>query len=409
MIEGRDPNETERFSLARLRSQVGRLPFFSLFAVLMLCGGLGFVLLLRSQLPSDTIEPGDAPMQQARAVEKAAVIETEANDLLAVTQLEAREINEGTPFIDGPLESPHGLRSELVGSDRERALDCLAAAAWYEAGNSAIGQKAVIQVVLNRARNAPFPRSICGVVFEGTERTTGCQFTFTCDGAMNARIPPARAWNAARERAAKALDGDVFKAVGTATHYHTDWVVPYWSRNLDKIAAVETHLFYRWRTGLGRKAAFTRRTDQSEPVIRKLAALSESHTVDDMPDTELAELDVGGMAEQAGQAGALVATPPSLARTQIIPSGTKPGRLALDALARCGEDKECVVAGYLAPPPAASMTFQQLKSSPPDFLYVQVLRDRRQKAYWNCDKFPRPDAAQCIPVGGVAGLLPKSR
>jgi hypothetical protein len=73
--------------------------------------------------------------------------------------------------------------------DRDRAIDCLAVAAWYEAGNDFDGQRSVIQVVLNRVAHPGFPKSVCGVVFQGSQRATGCQFTFTCDGSMARRHP----------------------------------------------------------------------------------------------------------------------------------------------------------------------------------------------------------------------------
>lgn len=38
--------------------------------------------------------------------------------------------------------------------------------------------------------------------------------------------------------------GYVFADVGRATHYHTDWIVPYWRYSLTKVARVGSHLFY---------------------------------------------------------------------------------------------------------------------------------------------------------------------
>ncbi|WP_313443421.1 cell wall hydrolase [Novosphingobium sp.] len=73
--------------------------------------------------------------------------------------------------------------------DRARASDCLAAASYYEAGSQAADQRAAAQVVLNRVRHAAFPATVCGVVFAGSERATGCQFTFTCDGSLARRAP----------------------------------------------------------------------------------------------------------------------------------------------------------------------------------------------------------------------------
>src|SRR3546814_17339709 len=68
-------------------------------------------------------------------------------------------------------------------------MDCLTAAIYYEAAQeSESGKRGVAQVVLNRARHPAFPSSICGVVYQGSERKTGCQFTFTFDGSL-ARKP----------------------------------------------------------------------------------------------------------------------------------------------------------------------------------------------------------------------------
>src|SRR5690606_26415715 len=119
-----------------------------------------------------------------------------------------------------------------------------------------------------------FPDAVCDVVFQGQERATGCQFTFTCDGAM-ARRPSSAAWERARGVAGGMLAGDVFSPVGHSTHYHTDWVMPYWSKSLDKVTAVDTHLVCRWRGWWGTPAAVARRMSiAAEPAIATLAGLS---------------------------------------------------------------------------------------------------------------------------------------
>jgi hypothetical protein len=134
-----------------------------------------------------------------------------------------------------------------------------------------------MQVILNRMRHSAFPHSVCGVVFQGTERTTGCQFSFTCDGAMLRRTPSPETWRRARMIAMEMLTGRVEPSVGLATHYHTDWVHPVWSGQMQKIAAVSTHLFLRWRGNFGEPRAFTTRYSGSEPLIPKMALLSAAH------------------------------------------------------------------------------------------------------------------------------------
>jgi len=146
---------------------------------------------------------------------------------------------------------------EFKGSEEDRAaaLRCLSSAIVYEAGNDAVGGASVAQVVLNRVRHAAFPGTICGVVYQGSERKTGCQFSFTCDGSLQRRESDA-VWAMARRVANGALSGMVDRTVGLATHYHTDWVYPYWSPKLRKFARVGTHLFFGWPGYWGGPGAF---------------------------------------------------------------------------------------------------------------------------------------------------------
>ena len=148
-----------------------------------------------------------------------------------------------------------------------RAQECLAQAVWYEAASeSEAGQRAVAQVVLNRVAHPSWPSSVCGVVYQGSERSTGCQFTFTCDGSL-ARRPSGASWARAQRIAADALNGSVYAPVGLATHYHTLWVNPYWAGTLDHIGTIGAHRFYRNRGAGGTAAAFTNAYAGLEPVV----------------------------------------------------------------------------------------------------------------------------------------------
>lgn len=148
-----------------------------------------------------------------------------------------------------------------------RAQECLAQAVWYEAASeSEAGQRAVAQVVLNRVAHPSWPASVCGVVYQGSERSTGCQFTFTCDGSL-ARRPSGTGWARAQRIAADALNGRVYAPVGLATHYHTLWVNPYWAGSLDHIGTIGAHRFYRNRGAGGQAGAFANAYAGLEPVV----------------------------------------------------------------------------------------------------------------------------------------------
>jgi len=144
-------------------------------------------------------------------------------------------------FGQAPL--PFGTSDDQ--DDRSRALACLTSAIVYEAGyEPAAGQAAVAEVVMNRLRHPAFPKTICGVVFQGSARRTGCQFTFTCDGSLSKTLPPTLVAQA-RAVAVAALNGELAPQLAGATHYHANSITPYWAASLVKVTAIGHHIFYR--------------------------------------------------------------------------------------------------------------------------------------------------------------------
>jgi spore germination cell wall hydrolase CwlJ-like protein len=157
---------------------------------------------------------------------------------------QARRLNALMPKAKVTIDPVKPFAIALDTRNGKEALHCLSQAAYYEAGaNGSDAEAAVAQVVLNRVRDADFPKSVCGVVYQGSERDSGCQFTFTCDGAL-ARPLDRQAWDEAQKVAARALSGYVVKTVGASTYYHADYVFPAWAPTLEKIAKVGPHIFY---------------------------------------------------------------------------------------------------------------------------------------------------------------------
>jgi hypothetical protein len=185
-----------------------------------------------------------------------------------VSPTDALAINAGIPLSTAPNPgAPPMLLRAAGGLDRLRAEDCLAQAVYYEArSESEDGQRAVAQVVLNRVRHPAFPASVCGVVYQGPQRAGGgCQFTFTCDGAL-ATPAGGPAWDRARRIAADALSGYVYAPVGAATHYHSQQVVPAWAFRLVKSAVIGAHNFYRMPGAWGEAQALRRPYGGREPA-----------------------------------------------------------------------------------------------------------------------------------------------
>ena len=227
----------------------------------------------------------------------------QANAMQAVGD-QAKILNAALPFDGGPL---HSARPFAVGGndvDQRRALLCLTQAVYYEAGFEPLdGRRAVAQVVLNRLRHPAFPKSVCGVVYQGAGGRV-CQFTFVCDGALY-RSPELGAWRQAEQIARAALNGYVEAAVGEATHYHADYVAPRWAPLLSKVARIGQHIFYRWPGGWGQPAAFNGRyigeprdplaMRPPPPSIDPSAATLAVAAVEAGPPVPRADNDVGGL------------------------------------------------------------------------------------------------------------------
>lgn len=158
------------------------------------------------------------------------------------------DANEGAVIAPRSLDD---LRSfDIAHLDRARdaaqARQCLAEAIYYEARSEGFaGQIAVAEVVLNRVRHRAYPNTVCDVVYQGSERSTGCQFTFTCDGSME-RAPIGRSWAQSQRVAEHAMMGFAQPVTRRATHYHTTAVDPYWNDSLVLTRQIGTHIFYRF-------------------------------------------------------------------------------------------------------------------------------------------------------------------
>ena len=186
------------------------------------------------------------------------------------------------------------------GNEQEEA-DCLAEAVYYEArSEDAIGQRAVAEVVMNRVRDPRFPKTVCAVVYQGHYRETGCQFTFTCDGSLLHK-PRGEAWDRAKAVAMNVMLGLSKPVTNKATHYHTDYVNPYWKAGMVETKVIGTHIFYR----------FPKTT--AEWTTARIALEAQEMNDQTVPDP--AFLTVGG--EEPLDAEAPIAISPSVSLTPV--------------------------------------------------------------------------------------------
>lgn len=297
---------------------IGQRPLFFLLSLLLAIAVITWATHDRwsgpilSLLDADSaILPEAAAMSAERTAEQKMLIEATQGELAeaVVTGENAKVANEALPFSDQivPVARPFRL-ADIAAKEVARAEICLTQAIYYEAGFEPLGGKrAVAQVVLNRVRHPAFPSSVCGVIYQGHQARV-CQFSFTCDGALF-RKPQKAAWAVSRSVAEAALAGFVEASVGTATHYHADYVSPYWAPKLAKIKQLGAHIFYAWPGAWGQRAAFSSRYSGREYIpsldlIRKPSEEIEDAAVIDFAKTGLsvppavtdrhAKTDVGG-------------------------------------------------------------------------------------------------------------------
>jgi hypothetical protein len=268
---------------------------------------------------------------------------------------QAKLINAALPFAGGPLHSARPFAASGSDLDQRRALLCLTQAVYYEAGYEPIdGRRAVAQVILNRMRHPAFPKSICGVVYQGAGSGV-CQFTFVCDGALY-RAPARDAWLQAEAVARAALAGFVETRVGEATHYHADYVAPRWAPMLAKVAQIGQHIFYRWPGAWGQPAAFSGRYigEPRDPLaMRPAPPSSNAEAIDAVAEVEAGPVtdgtvlkrapnDVGGLldtskgwtltipnpTEADGAAAKLIASQQHKAQAQVVAAAAAPAQVA---------------------------------------------------------------------------------
>ena len=202
-------------------------------------------------VPAPLAKPKSKPIVKMARLEKPVNIVPASIDLnnaddapVAVKRL---SINPVLPNTAKAFKMRPDLKQKVVAQRRVRLAEenCLARAVYFEArSESDMGQLAVAKVILNRVKAPAFPKSICGVVYQGSGTRNSCQFSFACDGQPDDVSQPG-AWVHAKSIAQRAIAGDPAVAMmGSATNYHADYVKPRWAKNMRRLAKIGHHIFY---------------------------------------------------------------------------------------------------------------------------------------------------------------------
>ena len=184
-------------------------------------------------------------------------------------------------------------RAETIDSE----LMCMAQAVYYESAREPLeGQLAVAEVIANRMADHRYPDTACGVVFQGATRTTGCQFTFTCDGAMRVK-PKGENWERAKRIAAHVLMNLNEERTGGATHYHATYVDPIWNSGLIQTNQVGLHIFYRFPRGAEWASVERNFEARKQSAAMQLAALDAGAAAGEVIDEGLLFADTSSAAD----------------------------------------------------------------------------------------------------------------
>ncbi len=310
----------------------------------------------------------------------------------------ARDKNAATPFTAKPVPAARPFAFSGGSLDLSRAVDCLASAIYYEAGAETIaGQKAVAQVILNRTRHPAYPRTVCGVVFQGAERRTGCQFSYTCDGSIVRRKPSDGTWQNLRALSRQMIGGEVYAPVGWATHYHTNWVLPVWSARLDKVRQEGTHLFFRWNGYWGTPAVFRNGGGSGEAAQARMVALSPFHrTAATLAEAETLAQMMASLGSGSATGDVVFSDLTGGQFILAIDPGSDASLLVGLAERTCGDRAFCKIMAWpkgAAVPARFPVDDAQFEAMA--FGYLRNRENNFEKPLWNCALYPREDKRQC--------------
>ena len=151
----------------------------------------------------------------------------------------AKPVTPAKPVLDYSATFLAGIPA----ASGDAQFECLAQALYFEArGESVKGQFAVAEVILNRVDSGLYPRSICGVVKQGSRYA--CQFSYVCDG-YSEQIRERAAYAQVAKVARLMIDGAPRELTDGATHFRTGAVMPGWARKFTQTAKIGAHYFHR--------------------------------------------------------------------------------------------------------------------------------------------------------------------
>lgn len=160
---------------------------------------------------------------------------------------------------DKPKLSPQLHQAAVEINDRWKytsltdEIKCLADNMYFEGRNQTTrGKIGIGLATINRVKSKHFKDSVCEVVwFKAVSKRTGkmtAHFSWTLDGKSD-KIKNHKAYveiyQIAEAMLAEGSLDNFYDFTEGATHYHADYITPYWATKMTMIAQIGDHIYYR--------------------------------------------------------------------------------------------------------------------------------------------------------------------
>lgn len=143
-----------------------------------------------------------------------------------------------TTYAPSPIAQQTKEKVEWCSNNNDCTV--LREASYYEArGENDMGVVSVMNTILNRVEHKSWPNSVRGVVHKYRH------FSYLWDGSVDQGMRDDKQVERLSVLAFDVLHGEIESPVGGATHYHTVKVNPYWVHDVEYVAHVGNHVFYR--------------------------------------------------------------------------------------------------------------------------------------------------------------------
>lgn len=128
-------------------------------------------------------------------------------------------------------------------SDEQKMF--LAKNMFFESRSSIVGMVAISQTVWHRVKSDKFPNDAVGVIYQNK------QFSWTDDGLPDHpsyyfdNYMERHAWQRSKLVADALTKGNFKDIIKGSKYYHADYVSPSWSNDMEKVAYVNNHWFFK--------------------------------------------------------------------------------------------------------------------------------------------------------------------